>query len=91
MTVGRAVHTATLLGNGKVLIAGGTSCLGGNCPGNSVLATAELYDPITKTFSATGKMTTPRAYHVASALNNGKVLIAGGSICVGPVSPPGFW
>jgi galactose oxidase-like protein len=65
MSTARQGHTATLLPNGKVLIAGGAS--------------AELYDPATETFSATGSMTTPRGLHTATLLNNGKVLIAGGN------------
>ncbi|MBI3667941.1 MAG: kelch-like protein, partial [Acidobacteria bacterium] len=60
-------HTATLLPSGKVLIAGG---------GNS---SAELYDPTTNTFSATGGMTSNRSFHTATLLPNGRVLIAGGS------------
>ena len=46
----RASHTATLLPNGKVLVAGGTDSLGND------LATAELFDPSTGTFTATGSM-----------------------------------
>jgi len=72
MTTERASPTATLLPNGKVLVAGGTNC------GGCVLASAELYDPVTGTFSATGPMTTPRYDHTATLLFNGKVLVAGG-------------
>jgi hypothetical protein len=76
-------QTATLLANGKVLIAGGLS------NGDSV-ASAELFDPATDMFTATGSMGTPRAYHSATLLANGKVLIAGGryQCCVG-VEPYG--
>ncbi len=68
----RAWHTATLLQNGKVLIAGGFN-------GTEVLATAELFDPAAGTFTPTGDMTSPRFAHTATLLQNGKVLIAGGS------------
>jgi hypothetical protein len=69
----RSKHSATLLGNGKVLVAGGQ--------GDSVnLATAELYDPATGrfTFTAGNLTTTYRMNHTGTLLPNGKVLIAGG-------------
>jgi Putative Ig domain/Galactose oxidase, central domain len=78
MTVARNAHTATRLQSGQVLIAGGSD-------GTSALASAELYDPTSKTFTATtGSMTTARAGHSATLLANsalpnyGKVLMAGG-------------
>jgi hypothetical protein len=64
-------HTATLLNDGKVLIAGGAN-------NNATLTDAELYDPTTGTFSPTGNLNTPRSFHTATLLNNGIVLIAGG-------------
>lgn len=70
-TIARTGHTATLLPNGKVLIAGGYT-------GSVQLASAELYDPATGTFARTGDMTTPRAGNTAVLLPNGKVLIEGG-------------
>ena len=72
MTARRAAHTATLLPNGKVLIAGGFVGDGGG------LSSAELFDPTTKTFATAENMTVARAGHTATLLQNGKVLIAGG-------------
>jgi len=71
VTVARFAHTATLLPNGKVLIAGGVGV-------SRSLASAELYDPALGTFTATGSMTVARAFHTATLLLSGKVLIAGG-------------
>ncbi|HYM11545.1 MAG TPA: kelch repeat-containing protein [Bryobacterales bacterium] len=73
MGVARGDHSATLLLNGKVLIAGGYT----DAP--MAVASAELYDPSTGTFTATGDMTTPRQGHAATLLADGRVLITGGS------------
>ena len=72
MTIARYGHTATLLNNGKVLIAGGG--LRFDLP----MANAELYDPTSGTFTLTGFMNTARSFHIASLLPDGRVLIAGG-------------
>jgi hypothetical protein len=74
MTMARGQHTATLLSSGKVLIAGGIDF----STSNWWVSGAELYDPATGTFSATGSMTVPRGGHTATLLSGGKVLIAGG-------------
>jgi Galactose oxidase, central domain len=71
-SIQRTFFTATLLPNGKVLIAGGTPA---NVTG---LASAELYDPDTSSFAPTGSMSQGRYSHTATLLQNGKVLIAGG-------------
>lgn len=68
----RPGHSATLLPDGKVLIAGG----GGGWPVDT--ATAELYDAGTGSFSGTGSMSVTREHHTATLLANGKVLITGG-------------
>lgn len=65
-------HTATLLLNGKVLVAGGWS-------GGALLSGAELYDPATNTWSATAGMSQARMLHATVLLGGGDVLVAGGS------------
>ncbi|MDP9177327.1 MAG: hypothetical protein M3O61_06570 [Gemmatimonadota bacterium] len=72
MTTQRAAHTATLLPDGKVLVAGGFS------GDENSLASAEVFDPMKSAFSFTGNMTAARAGHTATLLPDGKVLIAGG-------------
>jgi len=76
----RGGHTATLLTNGKVLIAGGDNIELGLLPFFFVdgSVTAEVYDPATGLFTATGNMVTPRVGQTATLLGNGDVLIAGG-------------
>ena len=71
----RAYHTATLLQNGKVLIAGGYGTWGAV---TGPLSSAELYDPITDTFTRTANLTGPREHHSACLLPDGTVLLAGG-------------
>jgi WD40 repeat protein len=75
MANARYGHTATLLPNGKVLVAGGI-----NAWPASYTATAEIYDPTTGLWSTAGTMAYPRIGHTAIQLANGKVLVAGGGI-----------
>lgn len=73
MSSDRAVHQATLLASGEVLVSGG--CHDG-C--QIKLASAELFDPQRNVFSVVAPMSTPRAGHSATALRDGRVLLAGG-------------
>jgi subtilase family serine protease len=66
----RRYHTATLLDNGLVLVAGGAE--------GRADATAELYDSTTGTWRPTGRMSVARRYHTATRLTDGRVLVAGG-------------
>ena len=68
----RSNHTATLLPSGKVLVAGGVDS------SFNEIASAELYDPVTGSWSNTGPLGTARDSHTATLLPNGKVLVAGG-------------
>ncbi len=70
LLVGRSHHTATLLRDGRVLVAGGTGA--GN---EGVLSSAELYDPARGTWSATGSMLAPHSDHSATLLGDGRVLV----------------
>ena len=72
LATARECHTATLLPNGKVLVAGGDGDSSG------CLSSAELYDPASGLWSSTGNLATARYDHTATLLPNGKVLVAGG-------------
>ena len=80
MKTAREFHTATLLTNGTVLVAGGFTRRREAGAGSDyqVLAAAEIFDPALGHWSAAAPMTSPRRFHTATALANGKVLVAGG-------------
>src|SRR5215471_18260849 len=71
MSIGRFSFAATMLQNGKVLVAGGVP------PDGSATNSADLYDPSTRTFTPTGNMHKARFGFSATRLQNGKVLFAG--------------
>lgn len=75
MLTARAVHTATLLPDGKVLVAGGADSM----RPSASMASAELYDPASRSWVATASMGTPRQRHTATLLADGSVLVAGGA------------
>ena len=81
MTAARFGHTAAVIttgaNSGKILIAGGAN--------NAALSTAELYDPATGAFSATGALTSARQYFTATVISTG-VLAAGGLNSGGPLA-----
>ncbi|HLL00121.1 MAG TPA: kelch repeat-containing protein [Myxococcaceae bacterium] len=65
-------HTATLLPDGRVLVTGGRDANG------VILATAEVYDPVRRTWTQVESMRVPRCYHAATSLKDGKVLVSSG-------------
>ena len=73
MSTGHTGHSATLLPDGSVLIAGGALF------GGSAIASTDLYDPVAGAFGIGPAMLTSRCCHTATLLNDGRVLIAGGS------------
>jgi M6 family metalloprotease-like protein len=79
LATARQHHSSTLLGSGKVLVTGG------DANSSNYLASAELYDPVTGTWSPAGSMSVARSYHSATLLRNGQVLVAGGNGDSGPL------
>ncbi|MBL8721949.1 MAG: hypothetical protein JNL79_38550 [Myxococcales bacterium] len=75
MTVGRSLHTATRLADGRVLVVGGRST---DDTATSTLSSAEIFDPKTGAFTATGSMASRRLDHAAVLLPSGRVLVTGG-------------
>lgn len=89
LNVARSDATATLLQSGEVLVVGGLDTTSGT---GEALSSAELYDPTAGTFTLlTATLAFPRALHSATLLNDGQVLIAGGTSNVKSAStPPGY-
>ena len=82
LTTARYYQTASLLNNGEVLVAGGSS----DADSDSVLGSAELYDPGTGKFTRTGSMKVARQSYTATVLRDGRVLVAGGDTSSGSLS-----
>ena len=84
----RWAHTATLLPDGRVLVAGGFggTPVGSGANAQPVVDTAEIYDPATGQWTLTDNLNLRRALHVAELLPDGRVLVAGGRWCDQP--PP---
>jgi N-acetylneuraminic acid mutarotase len=76
MSSPRYQDTASLLGNGTVLVVGGND--GDTCTCTTFLSSADLYNPTTNSFTPTGPLNTARYAHTATVLANGKVLVTGG-------------
>ncbi len=79
LNTARYQHTATLLTNGQVLVAGGS---GSSAP----LASTELYNPSTEKWTTTNSLNTARYQHTATLLTNGQVLVTGGSSASSPLA-----
>lgn len=79
MTEARQSHTATLLPDGTVLVAGGSGSEGAPI-------TAELYDPGTAFWYPAAGMLEARSLHTATLLREGTVLVAGGSSSAGALA-----
>src|SRR4030095_5309548 len=66
----RRAQTATLLSNGKVLVAGGVPF--------AQAATSQIYDPVAQTWTNSGRLSTGRDFHTATLLQDGRVVVTGG-------------
>jgi hypothetical protein len=77
LVTNRRRHTATTLSDGRILVTGGIDSSG------NVLSSAEIFNPATGAWTGTGSMATPRFRHSAVALPDGRVLVAGGEPSIG--------
>jgi len=86
----REQFTATLLGDGDVLVAGGLNAANYNLAG---MKSADLYDPTTGTWTRTGSMAFARYGQTATLLSDGTVLVAGGTTATAEIyePAPGIW
>jgi hypothetical protein len=86
----RGYGSATVLADGRILVVGG--CADPLC--NTVLSDATVYDPVANAWTAAGTMSSPRAGHSATLLNDGTVLVAGGcmdSACMNVLPSVDIW
>lgn len=91
MTAGRGGHSATLLNDGTVLVAGGNFVYIQYGPMRFLLQSndsAEVFDPTGTAVIRTGDMETPRSYHTSTLLQDGRVLVTGGSVYTGQSITP---
>jgi N-acetylneuraminic acid mutarotase len=79
---GRVGHTATVLSDDRLLVAGGAN----SASGGTYLATAELFDPVAKSWAIAATMTRSRSGQTAVLLEDGQVLVAGGRDASGPLA-----
>src|SRR5262249_6464354 len=77
LATARSGHSATVLADGRVLVAGGVGARG------AALKAAELFDPARGQWSATGSMVDARVGHQAVRLADGRVLVTGGELRTG--------
>jgi hypothetical protein len=89
MSAERELPTATLLGDGRVLVVGGW---GGTSDGaTDFMTSAEIWDPATGSFEQAGTLLGGREGHTATLLQDGRVLIAGGTGVDRPPAPAEIW
>jgi len=88
MTTDRYLQSSTMMPDGRVLIAGGLTFIMNPAYSENYHASAEIYDPRTGLFNATGPMTDSRYSHTGTLLPNGQALIVGGANSSGPVALP---
>lgn len=72
----RVASTAAVLADGRVLVSGGHATADGS---TGLVASAEIYDPSSGSWSVTVEMATKRVRHTATLLSDGRVLVVGGS------------
>ena len=87
MSTVRSSHAATLLADGRVLVTGGSTVSTGTAQGYINNASAEIYDPVANTWTATPPMSAARSHHTATRLADGKVLVVGGENALYLVEP----
>lgn len=79
LNTGRAFHSANLLADGRVVVAGGDGI------GAAALDSAEIFNPSGNAWAPTGSLNFPRLNHTGTTLDNGQVLVAGGLFLFGTV------